>query len=64
MTIREKIDSDLKEALKSGDRLSVSVLRLLKSALKNREIQKGKELSDDDILSVLSSQAKQIRESI
>ncbi len=64
MTIREKIDSDLKEALKSGDRLSVSVLRLLKSALKNKEIQKGKALTDDDILTVLSSQAKQIRESI
>ena len=64
MTIREKIDSDLKEALKSGERLSVSALRLLKSALKNKEIEKGKALTDDDILSVLSSQAKQIRESI
>ncbi len=64
MTIREKIDSDLKEALKSGDRTGVSVLRLLKSALKNREIEKGRELTEEDILSVLSSQAKQRKESI
>ncbi|RMG71146.1 MAG: GatB/YqeY domain-containing protein [Nitrospirae bacterium] len=64
MTIKEKIDSDLKEALKSGDSLSVSILRLLKSAIKNKEIEKSSPLSDEDVLSVLSSQAKQLREAI
>jgi uncharacterized protein YqeY len=60
----EKLDAELKEALKSGDELKVSVIRMIKASLKNKSIEKMGILTDDDILSVLSSMAKQRRESI
>ncbi|BCB95749.1 aspartyl-tRNA amidotransferase subunit B [Dissulfurispira thermophila] len=62
--IIEKLDSDLKEALKRKDEMKVSVIRMLKASLKNKSIEKMGTLTDDDILSVLSSMAKQRRESI
>lgn len=64
MSLLQKLDDDLKSSLKASDGLRVSVVRMAKAALKNRQIDKGSELSDDDILSVLSSLAKQRRESI
>jgi uncharacterized protein YqeY len=62
--IIEKLDAELKEALKSRDELKVSVIRMIKASLKNKSIEKMGTLTDDDILSVLSSMAKQRRESI
>ncbi len=64
MSFLQKIDDDYKTALKTSESLKVSVLRMLKSALKNRQIDKGRELSDDDILSVISTLCKQRKESI
>ncbi|HEB75083.1 MAG TPA: GatB/YqeY domain-containing protein [Nitrospirae bacterium] len=63
MSILERIDGDLKVAMKSSDKVSVSTLRMVKASLKNLEIEKG-ELSDDDVIGVLSTLAKQRRESI
>jgi uncharacterized protein YqeY len=60
----ERINDELKTALKSGDSEKASVLRLLKSALKNAEIAKGSELTEVEELSVLDKQAKQRRDSI
>jgi uncharacterized protein len=60
----QKFDDDLKTALKAGDVLRVSVLRMVKAGLKNRQIEKGGELSEEEVLSVLSSMAKQRKESI
>jgi uncharacterized protein len=64
MTLLQRVDGDLKTAMKSADKLKVSVLRLLKAAIKNKEIDSRRELSDEEVLSVLSSLAKQRRESI
>ncbi len=64
MTIIEKLNSDLKEALKSKDSLRLSVIRLIKASLKNKQIEKMKELTEDDIVSVLLSHSKQRKESI
>lgn len=64
MPILERIDAEIKEALKTGDALKLSVIRMLKASLKNKSIEKRSSLTDDDILSVLSSMAKQRRESI
>lgn len=60
----EKFDAELKEALKSKDDLKVSVIRMIKASLKNKSIEKMGTLTNDDILSVLSTLAKQRRESI
>lgn len=62
--ITERLDAELKEALKSRDDLRVSVIRMVKASLKNKSIEKMGTLTDDDTLSVLSSLAKQRRESI
>ncbi|RME68731.1 MAG: GatB/YqeY domain-containing protein [Nitrospirae bacterium] len=63
-TLKERIESDLKEAMKASDTLRVSTLRLIKSAIKNKEIDKGGSLGDDEVIQVLSSLVKQRRESV
>ena len=64
MSLLQRVDSDLKSAMKASDTLKVSVLRMLKASLKNKQIDTGKELSDEDVMSVLSTAAKQRKESI
>ncbi len=59
-----KINEDLKESLKSGDKFKLSVLRMLKSALQLEQISKKDELNDDDVITVLKRQVKQRSESI
>lgn len=62
--ILEKIKSDLKESLREKDDLRVSTLRFLLSALHNREIEKRKDLTDEDVIAVLQKQTKERKESI
>lgn len=62
--LKEKIDSDLQGALKSGDAERVSVLRLIKSAIKNAEIAAKTELSEDEVISVLLKEQKKMHDSI
>lgn len=64
MSLLQKLDDDLKVALKTSDTLKVSVLRMAKAALKNKQIDKRGELTEDDILSVIATLSKQGRESI
>ncbi|HMK61134.1 MAG TPA: GatB/YqeY domain-containing protein [Dissulfurispiraceae bacterium] len=64
MVFLDILNTALKEALKSRDELRVSVIRMIKASLKNKEIEKMSSLSDEEILSVLSTLAKQRRESI
>ena len=64
MSFLQRLDDDLKAALKASDSLKVSVLRMTKAALKNRQIDKGGDLSEEDVSAVLSTAAKQRRESI
>ncbi|NOZ25735.1 MAG: GatB/YqeY domain-containing protein [Nitrospirae bacterium] len=63
MSILERIDSDLRVAMKSSDKVRVSTLRMIKASLKNLEIEKGS-LSENDVVGVLGTLAKQRRESI
>jgi len=64
MSLLQKLDEDLKTALKKSDKLKLSVLRMVKAAVKNQQIDKGRELQDEEILAIFSSLAKQRRESI
>lgn len=61
--LTEQIDADLKAAMKAGESDRLSVLRLLKSALKNKQIELGHELSDAEVLPVIQKEVKQRRES-
>ena len=63
--LRKKLDSELIVAAKSKDALRLSVLRMLKSAIKYKEIDiKPKELLDADIIQVISTMVKQRNDSI
>jgi uncharacterized protein YqeY len=64
MSLLKKLDEDLKAALKTSDKLKLSVLRLVKAAIQNQRIDKGRELQDEEILALFSTLAKQRRESI
>jgi uncharacterized protein len=66
--LRDDINNALKDAMKSGDKLRVSTLRLVNSTLKNADIEargQGKSaLVDDDVLSLLQKMIKQRQESV
>jgi hypothetical protein len=64
VSLIDKIYTDYNNALKSGDKVRVSILRVIRSSLKNREIEKGAPLSDDDVISVLKTLQKRAQESI
>jgi uncharacterized protein YqeY len=64
MSLLKKLDEDLKTALKNSDKLKLAVVRLVKAAIKNQQIDKGRELQDEEILAIFSTLAKQRRESI
>ena len=61
----ERIESDLKSAMKEKNEIKVSAIRMLKAAIKNKEIEKRvKALTDDEIIDVVAKQVKQRRDSI
>lgn len=64
MNLREKIISDLTGAMKSKDADRVSTLRMVKANLMNRQIEKGAELTDEEVTKALQSLVKQRRDSI
>lgn len=63
MSLDEKIVDDLKKAMKEKDTLRLSCLRMLKSALKNLQVEKQRKLKDEEIQGVISSLIKQGKES-
>lgn len=64
MNLKEKIEKDFIEAYKSKNEEKTSVLRMAKSAIKNKEIEMGENLSDSDIESLIAKEIKQRRDSI
>ena len=55
MPIEEKITNDLKAAMKARDVMRLSCLRLLKTSIKHKQVEKGEELKDEDIEALISS---------
>lgn len=66
MPLQERLINEMKEAMKSGDSKKVSVIRMLRASIKNREIEKGKdkELSEEEIIQVIVSSIRQRKDSI
>ena len=64
MALIERIQKDLTEAMMSKDELRLSVLRMIKSALKYKEIEKVRPLEDSESMQVLQTLVKQRRESV
>ena len=64
MSLKESLWRQLSQAMKEKDSLRVGTFRLLKAAIKNKEVALKKELNDEDILGLIRTQAKQRREAI
>ncbi len=68
MGLRQRVDDELKAAMKAmasgGDQLRLDTCRMLKSAVKYREIELGQSLDDDGVMGVVASLIKQRRDSI
>lgn len=64
MSIKLRLESDLKEAMKKQDDLSKRVIRMALSAIRLAEVEKGASLDDSGIISVLHKEIKSRRESI
>jgi hypothetical protein len=64
MFLIDDVNRGIAEAIKTKDRTRLGTLRLLKTALTNRQIEKGRALDDAEALQVVSSQIKQRRDSI
>ena len=62
--LREKIANDMRDAMKAREQIRVATLRMLMAAVKNTEVEKLHELSDDEVLDVVAREAKRRRESI
>lgn len=64
MSLLEQITTDMKEAMKAKNEVQLSTLRMLKSAIKNKQIDAPADLTDEDVLAVVKSQIKQLRDSL
>lgn len=64
MSLKEKIVSDLTVAMKAKDASRLSTLRMVKANLMNRQIEKGGDLTDEEVQKALQSLVKQRRDSV
>ena len=62
--LKRRLMDDLKQAMKGGDKVKLSVIRMVMSAIKNAEIARQASLDDADILGILAKEARQRQESI
>jgi uncharacterized protein len=64
MSLKERIISDLTAAMKAKDAARLSTLRMVKASVMNREIEKGSDLTDEELTKAMQSLVKQRRDSI
>jgi len=64
MSLNEKIGGDITAAMKAKDAPRLSALRMLKAAVMNKGVEKGRDLDDGEVLQVVASLVKQRRDSI
>jgi len=64
MSLKDRLTDDLKQAMRQGDERRKSTIRLVRAAITNAEIERGEELSDDEVLAIIAKEAKQRRESV
>ena len=64
MSLRDRINNELKDAMRAGDTRRRDALRLLTAALKQKEVDERKTLEDADVVSIIDKMVKQRRDSI
>ncbi|MEK7121167.1 MAG: GatB/YqeY domain-containing protein [Patescibacteria group bacterium] len=62
--LKEKLQQEMKDALKSGDGKKRMVLGMVLSAIKNKEIEKRSELGDDEVIAVITSEIKKRKDAV
>ena len=62
--LKDEIQSQMQQAMKSGDKLRLGALRLLTAAIKNREVEVRHELTDDEVREIAGKEVKKRTESI
>lgn len=64
MGLKDRLMEDLKTAMRQGDESRKSTIRLVRGAIKNAEIERGRDLEEGELLAVIAKEAKQRRDSI
>ena len=64
MSLVQRLNDDMKQAMKNKEKEKLSVIRMLKASLQNEAIKVGKELSEEEELTVLSREVKQRKDSL
>jgi uncharacterized protein YqeY len=64
MSLVERLNQDMKLAMKNKDKLKLSVIRMVKASVKNEEINQGSPLTDEQVLAVVTRELKQRRDSL
>jgi hypothetical protein len=64
MTLSERVNTDITAAMKAQDQRRLSALRMLKAAIMNKGVEKGRDLEDAEVVQVVASLVKQRRDSI
>lgn len=62
--LKKKLMDDMKKAMKEKDKARLSVIRMTRSEIKNKEIETGAELDDQGVTAVIAKQVKQIKDSL
>ena len=64
MSLQDKIQSDIADAMRTKDALKLGVLRMMKAAVMNKKVEKMKDLDEPEVLAVFNSLVKQRKDSI
>jgi uncharacterized protein YqeY len=64
MSLEERLIDEMKQAMKTNDKLRLSTIRMIRTAVKNKEIEQRKKLEDDDVLRVIQGMVRKGEESV
>ncbi len=64
MNLAERLNEDMKQAMKAGEKFRLSTIRMVRASIKNQEIELRRSLNDDEVLQVVSRDLKQRRDSL
>jgi len=63
MHLKERLIEDMKDSMKKGEQVRLSAIRMVRAGIKNKEIELGRELKDEDVVGVITSAIKQRKDS-
>lgn len=64
MSLKERLMSDLKDAMREGDQIRKDAIRMVRAAVKNKEIELQQEISDEKVIEIISQEVKRRKEAI